>query len=129
MQLELLHRVILRIVRQQYQLIVDGHSCYQRIRKSQRSASAAVIPFDLPGKFGDRKRNWEKLQAAKELTCSRLFVWPHSCVNLCHMNGAACQNMSLFHQVQKKECSILLVIQSVDENAGVEEVDGHSACH
>src|SRR5215469_4250802 len=65
------------------------------------------------------------LEAPEELLGGCLFLRPHPCVDLGHIDGAAGEKMTLLHQPEEKLPAVALIIQSINDDAGVEKVGRH----
>lgn len=126
MERQLLHREVLDIVGKQGQLIVDGHGGDDHVAQVQRGAFAGVVALKLASQAGSRWRYGKMLQAGKEFFGSGFFLGPHAGVDFGDIDGATGQHMTSLDQFQQKGRAATPIVQSVNDNAGVEQEGGHN---
>jgi hypothetical protein len=74
------------------------------------------------------RRFWldrEVPKAGQKLFGSSLFFGPQAGVYLRDIDGATCQRMTSPRQLQQQSRAASFVVENVDNDAGIQKVDGH----
>src|ERR1039457_4808645 len=104
---------------------MDGYGGDDHVAEVQGSALPSVVALNLASQTGGWRRYGEVLQAGKEFFGGGFFLGPHAGVNLGDIDGTTGQNMTSLNQLQQKGRTATLIVQGVNDDAGIEQECGH----
>jgi hypothetical protein len=98
---------------------------YRGVSDRQRRAFSPIASLEEAGEPRDGPSQVVILQASQEFFCGGLFFLAHARIHFRHVDGTASQKVSSLDQAQEQIAPAALAVQSVDEDAGVNEVGSH----
>ena len=99
----------------------------QNISEIQGLALFAVVALQQAGEFGNGERQRENIQAVQKAFGVLFFPGAQAGEDFGDVDGAAGQGISLFDQITEQLPAASLVVDGVDDDAGVEEQCGHTS--
>ena len=123
--MQVFHRevLVLSVTRERWNW--DSHGRNQTVGKAQSCALASEVALQFARQTGHGEGDGIVVQTGKKVCRLSFFFQPHSGVNLCHIDGAAGQNVAILNETMQELAPILLFVDGVDDDAGIEEESSH----
>jgi len=119
------HRVVFKIIGDESKLVVDGDRCDRSVGGRQGNAFAGIVTLQQARHTGNWPYNRKVLQALEQFSRPSFLMGSETGIDFCHVDRTAGQQVTLLQKFFEDLVPVMLAVQSVNNDTGIEKVGGH----